>query len=262
MWTAALVLAVFAAALLVSAAASAAQAAPKTKGLVRGVVVLGPLTTGDRGAQLSWPPVKAVVKIFRHGQTVPFRTLRTGDDGRFSVRLTSGTYRFTAELPGPSTMPIPHDVTTRVRAGRTRNIRLWLDTGLSFPDAKDVGHTVTPVEPPDGSHTYPQGVLGSTRRGPIVPVVRPEEPSDAPCDATLLFYRPDGRLVARVASTKQDGFIVSLPAATYVVSASSALSTFDRGGPFTLKVPRGRWLSLTVMFDTGIRFTDPGAAAR
>lgn len=262
MTAAALALALVAAALILAAAAPAAQAGHKTTGLVRGVVVLGPLTTGERGAQLSWPPQDAVVRIYRHGPAKAVRTVRTGEDGRFAVRLTAGTYRFTAELPGPSTMPIPHDVVTRVRAGHTRSIRLWLDTGLQFPDARDSGQSVETTATPPGTHKYGQGVLGTTRRGPIVPTVRPGEPSDEPCDATLVFYRQDGKVAARVASTRQDGFLSSLPAATYVVRASSAVSTFDRGGPFTLKVPRGQWLSLTVLFDTGIRFADPGAAAR
>ncbi len=57
-----------------------------------------------------------------------------------------------------------------------------------------------------------------------------------------------------MASTRHAGFLVSLPAATYVVSASSAVSSFDRGGPFTLRVQKRQWLSLIVWFDTGIRF--------
>jgi len=245
-----------AAALLVATVAPAAQAGSKT-GLVRGLVVLGPLTTGDRGAQLSWPPAEAVVRVFRHGHDQPARTLRTGDDGRFAVRLPAGTWRFTAEPAGPSTLPIPHDVTTRVRAGHTRHVRIWLDTGLQIPDAKDIGQSVEATATPPGAHEYAQGVVGTTRRGPIVSFVRPNEPSDESCDATLIFYRPDGRLVARVPSTKQDGFLVSLPAGTCVVEARSTLSSFDRGGPFTLKVPRGRWLGLGIWFDTGIRFADP-----
>lgn len=253
---AALLLVLAAAVLLVAAAVSpAALAAAGAKtGVVRGLVVLGPLTAGDRGTQLSWPPVEAVVRVYRHGHDKPARTLRTGEDGRFALRLAAGTWRFTAEPAGVSTLPIPHAVTTRVTAGHTKGIRLWLDTGLEFPDAKDAGHQVTPVGPPAGRHAYRQGVLGTTRRGPIVAVVRPEEPSDEPCDATLVFYRPNGRVVARVASTRQDGFLASLPAARYVVEARSAVSSFDRGGPFTLRVPKRQWLSLTVWFDTGIRF--------
>ena len=247
------------AALLVTVAPVAHASAGAKTGLVRGLVVLGPLASGEHGTQLSWPPVEAVVRVFRHGRDDALRTLRTGDDGRFTVRLKAGTYRFTAELPVPSIMPIAHDAFIKVRPGHTNGIRLWLDTGLEFPDAKDAGQIVTPAETPAGHHRYRQGVLGTTRRGPIVPTVRPGEPSDEPCGATLVFYRPNGRVVARIASTEQDGFLVSLPAATYVVTAASAVSTFDRGGPFTLRVPKGQWLSLTVMFDTGIRFA--GAAA-
>jgi hypothetical protein len=246
---------------LATAAPAAHASAGARTGLVHGVVVLGPQASGEHGTQLSWPPVEAVVKVFRHGRDDALRTLRTGDDGRFTVRLKAGTYRFTAELPGPSIMPIAHDVVARVRPGHTNGVRLWLDTGLEFPEAKDAGQIVTPAETPAGHHRYRQGVLGTTRRGPIVPTVRPEEPSDEPCGATLMFYRPNGRVVARIASTKQDGFLASLPAATYVVTAASAVSTFDRGGPFTLRVPKGQWLSLTVMFDTGIRFVGAGAGS-
>ena len=149
--------------LLVGLGASAATASAHTAtGLVRGVVVLGPLTTGDRGAQLSWPPQKAVVKIFRHGRDKAVRTLRTGADGLFSVRLPAGTYRFAAELPGPSTLPIPHDAVTRVKPGKTSRVRLWLDTGLQFPDAKDSGQSVEATTTPPGTHKYGQGVVGTT----------------------------------------------------------------------------------------------------
>ena len=196
------------------------------------------MTPVDRGSGLSWPPQKAVVRIFRHGRDKAVRTLRTGGGGLFSVRLPSGTYRFAAELTGPSTLPIPHDAVTRVKPSKTSRVRLWLDTGLQFPDAKDSGHSVEATTTPPGTHKYGQGVVGTTRRGPIVPAVRPGEPSDAPCDATLTFYRPDGRLVARGHQHRQvDGFLAPLPAGTCVVDARSTVSSFDRGGPFTLKVP-------------------------
>ena len=241
-------------ALLLVVAAPAAFATSGKAGLVRGVVVTGPMPPVDRGSGPSWSPVKAVVKVFRHGQERAFRTLRTGDDGVFSVRLPAGTWRFSAAPAGPSTLPIPHDAVAKVRPGKTSRVRLWLDTGLQFPDAKDAGQSVEATATPPGTHRYDQGVVGATRRGPIVPVVRPGEPSDEPCDATLVFYRPDGRLVATVQSTAQDGFSASLPAGTYIVDARSTLSSFDRGGPFTLEVPRDQWLGLGVWFDTGIRF--------
>jgi hypothetical protein len=253
--TAARVLALVAAvALLALGGAPQALAAQPKTGLVRGVVVLGPFVPVSRGSAPAWPPEKAVVKIFRHGRTEALRTLRTGADGLFAVRLPAGSYRFTAEPAGPSTLPVPHDVRLRLRAGQSRHVRLWLDTGVRFPDATESGQTVGATDPPGGDQKYRQGVLGTTRRGPIVPTVRPGEPSDEPCDATLAFYRLDGRVAARPQSTKEAGFSVALPAATYIVDAGSAVSGFDRAGPFTLHVPKGQWQSLTVNFDTGIRF--------
>jgi hypothetical protein len=41
-----------------------------------------------------------------------------------------------------------------------------------------------------------------------------------------------------------------------------AASIFDRAGPITLRVPKRQWLSLTVLFDTGIRFAQAGRAER
>jgi hypothetical protein len=247
-------------ALLVLGGAPQALAAQAKTGLVRGVVVLGPFVPVSRGSAPAWPTEKAVVRVFRHGRTEAVRTLRTGADGLFSVRLPAGSYRFTAEPAGPSTLPTPHDVSLRLRAGQSRHVRLWLDTGVRFPDATDSGQTVAKTDPPSGDQKHPQGVLGTTRRGPIVPTVRPGEPSDEPCDATLTFYRLDGRVTARVQSTKEAGFVIALPAATYIVAAGNAVSAIDRAGPFTLRVPQRQWLSLTVNFDTGIRFTGTSAS--
>ena len=256
---AALLVVLVAAAVLAAAAAPAVQAGGKT-GLVRGVVVTGPMTPVDPGAGPAWPRTKAVVRIFRHGGDQAVRTLRTGADGVFCVRLPAGTWRFAPAPAGPSTLPIPHDAIVHLRAGTTKKVRLWLDTGLQFPSAGDAGQTVEATATPGGRHEFRQGVLGTTRRGPIVPTVRPGEPSDAPCDATLVFYRPDGTLVATVHSTKEAGFEVSLPAGPYIVDPHSTLSSFDRAGPFTLKVPAAQWLGLSVWFDTGIRFGGAAAA--
>ncbi len=256
---AALLTALVAATLLLALPVPAVQAKSRT-GLVRGVVVMGPMTPVDPGAGPAWPPAAAVVRIFRHGGDRAVRTLRTGSDGVFSVRLPAGTWRFAPEPAGPSTLPIPHDTVTTVRAGTARKVRLWLDTGLQFPSAADTGQTVEATATPGGRHEFAQGVRGTTRRGPIVPTVRPGEPSDAPCDATLVFYRPDGVVVATVHSSKEAGFEVSLPAGPYIVDPRSTISGFDRGGPFTLKVPRAQWLGLLVWFDTGIRFGGAAAA--
>ena len=228
------------------------------RGTVTGVVVYGPFVPTDRAAGVAWPPEEAVVWAYLGDATEPVRTLFTGSDGRFTVRLKPGRYRFSAQPAGVSILPICHDVTVKVTAGRATFIRLWLDSGLRFPDAENV----KPGETPGGHQKYRQGLEGTTRRGPIVPVARPEEPSDEPCAATLTVYRFNGKRGALVHSTEADGFAVSLPAGRYIVDPRSAVSDFDRAGPFSIRVPRREWLSLTIVFDTGIRFAGAAQAPR
>ena len=239
-----------------SLAALAEGAQAGRPGHVRGVVVLGPLLPVDRGAAVAWPAQEAVVRVYLRSGSAPVRTMRTGADGRFSVRLAPGRYRFSAEPAGVSTLPIPHDVTVNVRSGVTARVRLWLDTGLRFPEAENV----KPGQAPGGEQQYRQGLMGTTRRGPIVPIARPEEPSDEPCAAELVVYHLNGVRAAVLHSTAADGFAVSLPAGRYIVEPHSTLSTFDRAGPFSVRLPRREWQQLTIVFDTGIRFGGAPAA--
>ena len=243
---------------LVGVIASAPVAQAGGRGLVTGVVVMGPMLPIDPGASVEWPAQKAVVRAYVRGTDTLVRTLHSGADGRFSVRLDPGRYRFRAEPAGVSTLPIPHNVSVKVVTGQTARIRLWLDTGLRFPAAENV----KPGEAPGGQQKYPQGLVGTTRRGPIAPVSRPGEPNDQPCAATLTLYRYDGSQVATVASTAAHGFAVSLPAGRYIVEPHSALSPMDRAGPFSIRVPAREWLSLTILFDTGIRFAGSAPAPR
>ena len=238
--------------------ATAAGAQAGDRGLVTGVVVLGPLLPVDPGASVAWPAQEAVVRVYRRGGVAPVRTMHTGADGRFSVRLAPARYRFTAEPAGASTLPIPHDVTVKVVSGGTSHVRLWLDTGVRFPEAENV----KPGQAPSGEQKYRQGLEGTTRRGPIVPVAPPEEPSDEPCAADLVVYHLNGARAAAVHSTAADGFAVSLPAGRYIVEPHSTLSTFDRAGPFSIRLPRREWLLLTIVFDTGIRFAGSEPAPR
>lgn len=238
--------AVLAAGALVAGAATSRHSASAT---VTGLVVIGPMLPIDPGASVSWPPEKAVVWVSRPGASTVLRTLHTGADGRFTVSLAPGRYRFSAQPAGVSTMPICHAVTLRLRGHEQAHVRLWLDTGVRFPDAQNV----TPGTPPGGDQRYPQGLEGTTRRGPITPVAKPGEPNDEACAATLYVYHPNGVPAAVVYSTAADGFTVALPAGPYVVDPHSGVSSSDRGAPFSIRVPRREWLSLTVSFDTGIR---------
>jgi hypothetical protein len=244
-----LVAAVVVALIVGGGAAIAAGSHPQT-GTVSGVVVYGPMLPVDPGAPVSWPPEQAVVSVFKPGDTTPLLTMRTGADGRFAIHLAPGRYRLSAQPAGVSILPICHDVIVNITAGGARHVRLWLDTGLRFPPAAGV----RPADEPAGvTLYYHQGLVGTTRRGPITPVAQPGQPNDAPCAATLRVYRLDGTLVATVHSRAKSGFWVDLPAGRYVVDPRSDAAAFDHAAPFSIRIPRGAWRSVTIMFDTGIR---------
>ena len=138
-----------------------------------------------------------------------------------------------------------------VAAGDTRRVRIWLDTGVRFPPASGVKPADEPSSVPLHFH---QGVVGTTRRGPITPVAQPGQLNDAPCAATLRVYRLDGALVAVVRSSAETGFYVDLPVGRYVVEPhSTGAASFDHAAPFSIRIVRGAWRSVTIVFDTGIR---------
>ena len=233
-----------------AAAIAAAGSHPQT-GTVTGIVVYGPMLPVDPGAGVSWPPQKAVVSVFKPGETAPLLRHRTGADGRFAIHLAPGRYRLSAQPAGVSTLPISHDVTVTLATGDTRRVRIWLDTGVRFPPASGVRPANKPTGVPLHFH---QGIVGATRRGPISPVAQPGQPNDAPCAATLRVYRPNGALVAVVRSSAETGFYVDLPVGRYVVEPrSTSAASFDHAAPFSIRIARGAWRSVTVVFDTGIR---------
>ena len=190
------------------------------------------------------------------GACVPARGLGAGQDAAHRRR------RALLGAAGAGALPLrrrarrrkhpahPHDVTVKVVGGGTSHVRLWLDTGVRFPEAENV----KPGQDPGGEQKYRQGLEGTTRRGPIVPVARPEEPSDEPCAADLVVYHLNGVRAATVHSTAADGFPRLAATRRCIVEPHSTLSTFDRAGPFSIRLPRREWLQLTIVFDTGIRF--------
>ena len=248
-----LVVAAIVAIVVLAAGSTAGAAGSRARiGAVTGIVVWGPVLPIDSGERLSWPSQKSVVSVYVQGDQVPLLTRHTGADGRFTVRLAPGRYHLSAQPDGVSIMPICHDVTVTIVAGETRHVRLWLDTGVRFAPASGV----EPADEPTGvALRFHQGIVGTTRRGPITPVVRPGEPNDAPCAATLRVYRPNGAPAAVVPSSAESGFFVDLRAGLYVVEPlSEAAGSIDRAAPFSIRIARRTWSAVPIVFDTGIRF--------
>ena len=47
---------------------------------------------------------------------------------------------------------------------------------------------------------------------------------------------------------------MDLPVGHYVIDPrSTGATSFDRMAPFSIRIPRGAWRSVVIMFDTGIR---------
>lgn len=232
-------------------AALAAGSSRPTTGVVRGVVVYGPLIPVDPGSRVSWTTQKSDVFVYGAGATTRLRTVHTGADGRFSVTLEPGRYRLSAQPSGISTMPIPHPVTLTVRAGGSATARILLDSGVRFP----ANPTARPASGPSGGQwPYRQGLTGETRIGPVSPVSRPGQLNDKPYAAVLQVLRLDGGLAATVHSTADHGFTVALPAGAYIVEPLGTTPAFPRAAaPFGITVAPGAWQHLRVIYDSGIR---------
>jgi hypothetical protein len=90
-------------------------------------------------------------------------------------------------------------------------------------------------------------------------IAMPNEPQEASSGGRtgLVPVSRFGRLllvVAVVHSSAETGFYVDLPVGRYVVEPrSTGAASFDHAAPFSIRIARGAWCSVTVMFDTGLR---------
>jgi hypothetical protein len=105
------------------------------------------------------------------------------------------------------------------------------------------------------------GVEGVVLAGPTCPVERVDSPCpERPVALTLGFYTPTHSTpavpVATATSDASGRFRVALPPGTYVVQRAcgpQACTQFPFVKPLTVEVQPGRYTSLTINADTGIR---------
>ena len=110
--------------------AAACGGASGPTGLLEGKVTLGPITPVEQvGGGPNTRPYAATVDVATpEGDVV--KTLESGNDGTFSVRLAAGSYRLVPR--SPEGRPFPHAAPsdTTVVAGKTTTVEIAYDSGV------------------------------------------------------------------------------------------------------------------------------------
>lgn len=96
------------------------------------------------------------------------------------------------------------------------------------------------------------GLRGEVTLYPARPVCVEDDPCTKPARGTLLVFKREGRVVARVTTTKEATYRVLLAPGSYTVVAPQ----YRIGSgvtPRVVRVPRGRVLRADLRIDTGIQ---------
>ena len=121
-------LAVIAAVTAGLAAACGGASAPT--GLLAGTVTLGPITPVEQiGGGPNTRPYAATVDVETPDGDV-VKTLESGDDGAFSVRLAAGSYRLVPRSPDDQPLPLAAPLDATVVAGKTTTVEIAYDSGI------------------------------------------------------------------------------------------------------------------------------------
>jgi len=97
------------------------------------------------------------------------------------------------------------------------------------------------------------GIEGEVRIGPVSPVETVGTPASAPYSTDLTVRPADGRGSAvSVKSDEAGRFRVNLQAGEYIIEAK-VKDTLPLAEPVTVQVERGRFTSVVIDFDSGIR---------
>jgi hypothetical protein len=99
----------------------------------------------------------------------------------------------------------------------------------------------------------PQGIEGTVLLGPQCPVQTAEDPCpDLPFQAWIQVLELDGRPLARIRSGEDGTFRIGLRPGSYVLDPDSG-DPFPHASPMEVTVQKGRFTSVIVHLDTGIR---------
>ena len=96
------------------------------------------------------------------------------------------------------------------------------------------------------------GLYGTVTKGPITPVCQIGVPCDAPVRAMLVFSQ-SRREVARIRSTEQGRYRISLAPGFYDVRTTVKIGLTKLPKPHAVHVRGGHWDKINLFFDTGIR---------
>lgn len=100
------------------------------------------------------------------------------------------------------------------------------------------------------SSRNPSGLRGVVMRGPTTPVC--DTSCEAPARGLVLQFRRDGKLKARVTTSRTGRYLVRLRPGTYAVTTPN-LRPRERLTPQLVRVPRGRVGHVDLHLDTGLQ---------
>ena len=100
------------------------------------------------------------------------------------------------------------------------------------------------------SSRNPSGLRGVVMRGPITPVC--DTSCEAPARGLVLQFRRDGKLKARVTTSRTGRYLVRLRPGTYAVTTPN-LRPREQLTPQVVRVPRGRVEHVDLHLDTGLQ---------
>jgi hypothetical protein len=103
---------------------------PRDSG-VKGMVTLGPISPVEQvGGPPNERPYAATIDVVAKGTTTVVATTRSGNDGRFTVRLAPGDYTLIPRSTGPSGMPHAAPIDLHVAPHAFTAVTIAYDSGI------------------------------------------------------------------------------------------------------------------------------------